>query len=197
MRLFVSVEPSPAARAALAGRLAAVDLGAARLIPADLWHVTLAFLGEVADGHVTDLRPALARVAATANPLSLRLSSAGVFPSVRRSAVLWIGLGGDVAALQVLAGDVVRAVGQTGVRLERRAFAAHLTVARYRQPQPAAAQAAIAALAEYVGPPFDVAEIHLMRSHLGPRPRHEQIDRWALGGTRRAATTTPARPTRR
>ena len=72
-----------------------------------------------------------------------------------------------------------------------------LTVARYRQPQPAAAQAAIAALAEYVGPPFDVAEIHLMRSHLGPRPRHEQIDRWALGGTRRAATTTPARPTRR
>lgn len=182
MRLFVSVEPSAAARAALAGRLAAVDVGAARLIPAERWHVTLAFLGEVADGRVTDLQERLAGAAATATPLSLRLSSAGVFPSAGRPSVLWVGLGGDLAALRVLAGAVTQAVRQTGVRLERRPFAAHLTVARYREPQPAAAQAAVDALAAYVGPPFDAAEIHLMRSHLGPHPRHEQIGRWALTG---------------
>jgi 2'-5' RNA ligase len=38
------------------------------------------------------------------------------------------------------------------------------------------------ALAGYQGPPFRVTEVELVRSHLGPDPRHEPVAAWSLLG---------------
>lgn len=176
MRLFVSVEPSAAARAGLAQRIDGLDLTPARLIPAERWHITLAFLGEVADSVLPDLQEELGLAAQAARPLTLRLAGAGRFPAGGRPSVLWVGLAGDVEPLRRLAREVGRAVRRAGVRLQRRPFAAHLTVGRYRDAPPGAADAAVAALSAYTGPGFAVEELRLMRSHLGPHPRHEQVD---------------------
>jgi 2'-5' RNA ligase len=183
VRLFVSVEPSDDARSALAGRLAELDLAPARLVPAERWHITLAFLGEVADGRITALRDELAVVARAAARFRLRLSAVGRFPARGRPSVLWVGLAGDLPEVRRLAADVGTAVRRGGVRLERRPFAPHLTVARYRGAPPGAADAALAMLLPYDGPPFEVAELQLLRSHLGPQPRHEPIGAWRLGFT--------------
>jgi 2'-5' RNA ligase len=185
VRLFVSVEPSDDARSALAGRLAELDLTPARPVPAERWHITLAFLGEVADGRVTALRDELATVARAAGWFPLRLSAAGTFPARGCPSALWIGLAGDLPELRRLAANVGTAVRRCGVRLERRPFAPHLTVARYRVAPPGAADAALAMLSPYDGPPFEVGELQLVRSHLGPHPRHEPVAGWPLAADRR------------
>ena len=181
MRLFVSVEPSAAAVTALTEALDALDLGPARLVPTERWHVTLAFLGEVGDQRLPALSQALQGVAAGAPAMRLQLSGAGAFPARGRPSVLWVGVSGDVEPLRRLAVAVARASRQAGVRLERRRFAPHLTIARYRQAPAGAATLAVAGLTAHTGPPFAVERLQLMRSHLGPRPRHEEVAAWRLG----------------
>lgn len=184
MRLFVSVEPSPAARAALADELGRIDVAPARLVAPERWHVTLAFLGEIDVGRVPALDVRLAEVAAGAVPMQLRLAGAGVFPSRARPAVLWVGLAGDVEPVRRLAGAVARSLREAGVEREGRRFAPHLTIARYRNAPAGAAAATVAELSQHAGPRFAVEEVQLMRSHLGPNPRHEAIGTWRLGGQR-------------
>lgn len=193
MRLFVSVEPSPEARAALAGVLGQIDIAPARSVSPERWHVTLAFLGEIDAGRVPALSAALAGVAAGAQPMQLRLSGAGVFPSSARPAVLWIGLGGDVDQLTRLADAVGGSLRSAGVELERRPFAAHLTVARYRNAPASALAATVAQLSQHNGPPFTASEMRLMRSYPGPHPRHEAMQTWPLGdrSTPAAAAESP------
>ena len=184
MRLFVSVDLSPAAREALVAAVGRLDLTPARLVSPERWHITLAFLGEVVPDRLPALGGRLAGVAEAAVPLQLRLSGSGVFPARGRPSVLWVGLTGDVDGLRRLAGAVARSVRAAGVRLERRKFAPHVTIARYRSAPAGAASAPLAELAGHSGPRFRVEQLHLMRSHLGPRPRHELVEAWQLGGQR-------------
>jgi len=188
VRLFVSVEPPADARAALAEALDRRDIGPARLVSPERWHITLAFLGEVYHDRVLVLGSRLAEVAARAAPLQLGLAGAGVFPSRGRPSVLWVGLTGDIEPLRELAGTVASSLRQAGVRLERRRFAPHLTVARYRNAAAGAsatkAAVAVAELSGHSGPRFTVEEIRLMRSHLGRHPWHEPVGAWRLAGQR-------------
>lgn len=181
MRLFVGVEPSPKARNDLADRLDAIDLAPARPLPRERWHITLAFLGEVAEYQLPHLTGRLAGVASSSGPMSLTLSGAGAFPSVGRPSVLWVGLAGDVAALRDLATEVAVAVSEAGVVLEGRPFAAHLTIARFPDRSPRAARPALTGLSSYAGPLFAVEEVRLMRSRLGRHPQHEPLAVWRLG----------------
>jgi 2'-5' RNA ligase len=179
MRLFVAAEPSPEAVSALRRRVEALGaVPGARWVPAERWHLTLAFLGEVAEQREPAVAAALSAV--TAAPLRLRLAGAGTFPPRGRPSVLWVGLGGDVPALEGLARAVRRAVRGAGVRLERRPYRPHLTVARFRG-QAADGAAAVSALADLDGPDFVVDRFALVRSRLGPQPSHEPLRHWPLG----------------
>lgn len=182
MRLFVSVEPSAAARTELSSTISGLDVAPARPVAPERWHITLAFLGDIDGGGVPAVRDGLAAVAAGVGPLRLRLAGAGVFPDPRRPAVLWIGLTGDVDPLRRLAAQVTDALRAAGVCVERRRFAPHVTVARYRNARADATVATVAQLSGYSGPDFTITEMHLMRSHLGSPPRHDVVDTWRLGG---------------
>ena len=181
MRLFVSVEPSTAAVAALTRALAAADLGATRPVPAERWHITLAFLGEVGADRLPRLEGGLASATASLQRIRLQVSGGGTFPRRGGPSVLWAGLTGDVDGLRRVALAVRRAVRGAGVPLEKRPFAPHLTVERYRNAPPGAADAAVTALSRHTGPAFEIDEVRLMRSHLGPHPRHELVRSWQLG----------------
>src|SRR5512135_3357040 len=81
MRLFVALWPSPEAIGELATVLADAvprtpDL---RWVGSDQWHVTLAFLGEVADPHRPELERRLTRVATRYPPVALRFAGGGRF----------------------------------------------------------------------------------------------------------------------
>jgi 2'-5' RNA ligase len=164
VRLFVAVRPPADALQDLAAALPRRPAGA------DRWHVTLAFLGDVADPH--PLLAPLRAAAAGCPPVELRLRGSGEF---RRSRAVWVGLAGDVAALEALAAAVASACRSAGVRLEDRPYRPHLTIGRRSAADPGP-------LADYAGPPWRGREVELVRSHLGRPVRHEVLERFALLG---------------
>ena len=162
MRLFVAVRPPAEAVEHLVAALPRWPSEPSR------WHLTLAFLGEVADpAPVADeVRAVVAAVPSF--PLALRGS--GTFG---RGAVVWVGLGGDVPALRSLAAAAVRACRAAGADVDDRPYRPHLTVGRKGHPD-------VAALAAYDGPVWPVTEVELVRSDVGRTVRHTVLERFPL-----------------
>ena len=183
MRLFVSVEPSAEALRSLEAVVGSLrpQVRGARWTGPERWHLTLAFLGEVAEEVAPRVAAELAAAARPAGPIQLRVAGGGTFPPRGRPRVLWAGLDGQTDELGRLARAVGRGVRHAGVRLERRQFRAHVTLARFRD-RDADARAAVRTLAGYAGPWFTIDELHFVRSYLGPNPRHEKLDSWSLAG---------------
>ena len=94
MRLFVALNFLPPVREALwaaTARLRDLDLPV-KWVRGEAVHLTLKFLGDVADERVPELAAALTSAAAGARPLSLALGGFGVFPDFRRPRVVWVGI---------------------------------------------------------------------------------------------------------
>jgi len=184
VRLFVALRPPPEERAHLQERLASLGSGRGQLrwTPTDLWHLTLAFLGEVDERRYAELTPRLARAAGRAGELALSLEHAGTFPRrADRARVLWVGLAGDRPAVTRLAGAVSAAARRSGIPVEDRRFSPHLTLARARPSGGVDVTSIVRGLSAYAGPPWAATELELVRSHLGSSVRHEILARWALG----------------
>jgi 2'-5' RNA ligase len=189
VRLFVAGVPEPAALDHLDRALEAVRRlpGGPRWIDRARWHLTMVFVGELAEDRADRLATALGALPAGHRAVHLRLSGGGTFPDHGRPQVLWVGIVGaggsdgepELQRLSGLAKATARAARQAGARLERRPFRPHLTLGRWR-PGDHTDRAVAAALADYHGPPFRLTEVVLMRSHLGPNPRYERLAAWPL-----------------
>jgi 2'-5' RNA ligase len=178
VRLFVAVWPSAPAVADLASAVSAlhVDGTAPQWLPANRWHVTLAFLGEVDDATVSRLRAGLGRRARRAAPTELQLTGAGRFGR----GVLWVGVAGDVVPLTELATHTAAAARRTGIEVEDRRFHPHLTVARGRPGADLGPWAK--ALASYAGPAWPMDRVSLVQSQLGPKPTYTELGSWPIAG---------------
>jgi RNA 2',3'-cyclic 3'-phosphodiesterase len=197
MRLFVGVAPPAAV-------LDDLDAVCAPLRPSredlrwtsrELWHITLAFLGEVAEEKLVRLMPRLERAARRHVAFGLSLAGAGAFPGPARANVLWTGLSGDRKALGELAMSVSAGARRAGAPPpdEGRRYRPHVTLARCRAPVDV--RPIVAELAAYQGPVWAVEEIYLIRSTLahqtrahdtraqetrGGQPRYEPLGSWKL-----------------
>lgn len=188
MRLFVAVVPPDEALEHLSAGLDAARTREAdvlgnetlRWARPDTWHLTLAFLGELADKRVPDLDRRLHRAASRHAACEVALTGSGRFDG----RVLWIGFSGEVAVLRRLAGSVQAASRRAGADVDERPLRAHITLARAREPTDL--RPAVAALADYAGPPWTAHELVLVRSRLGAGPGrtalHEVISRHPLAG---------------
>jgi 2'-5' RNA ligase len=163
VRLFVAVFPSDEARADLKRRLASATRAGdrrsrdtVRLTPADRWHITLRFLGEVADERQADVERALDGAAAR-ETFALRLAGGGRFGK-GSSTALWAGVDGDLAALADLHAGVRDALNAGGLTGDDRPLTPHLTVAYARD------NGVLRTLVDYVGPQWTVDEFVLVRS---------------------------------
>jgi RNA 2',3'-cyclic 3'-phosphodiesterase len=186
VRLFVALAIAAPARREVARRLESLRhrrLPPARWVDPDVLHLTLLFLGEVAEERVADLRQSLATACAPHPPLDLGLSGAGWFPPERPARVLWVGVaaGSELAALQR---DVAAAAGDLAPD-ESRPYHPHVTLARCDPPWPAVeAQRFAAAFAGPLAAPFGVEQAVLVHSRLGKGgARHETIAAFPLAGT--------------
>jgi 2'-5' RNA ligase len=103
-------------------------------VPAENWHVTVAFLGEVQSRSLARLDAAVAPAAAACPPLSLTLSALEWFPSPLKPRLLTLRVDADEALL-TLQSDVVAALRREGFHTENRPFRPHLTLARLRGSQ--------------------------------------------------------------
>jgi RNA 2',3'-cyclic 3'-phosphodiesterase len=178
MRLFAAVDPPDNAAADLERSLRrkGPDL---RWVPATQWHITTAFYGEVSPETAEDLRERLERAATRTAPLSLQIKGAGCFPRRPNAAkVLWAAIAGDIDELSRLADRCVASGRRCGITMEKRAFQAHLTLARARTPTDLGQ---LSDLWSYEGPTWTAETLRLVRSTLGAEVRHETIAEWSLG----------------
>src|SRR5262245_14876749 len=178
MRLFVGVELPPDVgsqidpaveklRARLRGSCPKLD---ARWVESDKLHITLWFLGETADGRVPAVTADLALPFRSA-AFPRRLGGFGAFPSSGPARVIWIGIPQGGIELRSLNAEITERVVPLGFEPEQRPFAAHLTVARVRDPQTTRGRAVRQALdAESLAiPAFTVTSVTLFRSRLSPK----------------------------
>jgi len=143
-------------------------------------HLTLRFLGDSEAAALAALERVLAELGTRCAPFALRLAGLGAFPNERKPRVLWVGLDGDMAALQLLQRQIEEAVQGLGWQAEQRAFRPHLTLGRVRAHQELSMSAGGDA------PPdlsFAVAEVELIESRLHKRgPQYHTLYRAALMG---------------
>src|ERR1700680_4986522 len=95
-------------------------------------HVTLKFIGEWPEEKLPQLNAALRSIPPRAE-IPVEVKSLGWFPNAHHPRVFWAAVvGGD--ALGALARDTDAALGPLGIAKEDRAFTAHLTLARIKEP---------------------------------------------------------------
>jgi len=154
-----------------------------RWIAPEALHLTLSFLGEVAEQRMDELMTALGAVAIRHNPFAIRLAGIGAFPGLRRPRVLWLGVADD-GSLARLQSHTAAALEPLGFPREQRAYNPHLTLARARSEARPGAFGTLAAAAEGVTHEsvVEVNSIDLMRSHLSRSgARYEKIASAVLG----------------
>jgi RNA 2',3'-cyclic 3'-phosphodiesterase len=186
VRLFVAIVPPPDVLADLEARTAPLRPAwpALRWTGSESWHLTLAFLGQVADDRLPELDTRLARAAARHPAQDLAIQGGGAFPGPARATVVWAGLRADGTALAALAASVAAGARRAGAPPpdENRRYRPHLTLARLREP--ADVRPLTVELARLAGPPWTASEIQLIQSHppAGVRqpPVYTTVARWPL-----------------
>jgi RNA 2',3'-cyclic 3'-phosphodiesterase len=136
MRLFLGIEIDDAVRrraAAIADAAEALVSGTlvVRWIAAENLHITLWFLGEVAEARVPALLAAVDRPFAVP-PFDLRLGGLGAFPPSGVPRVLWLGVRDGAQSLANLHAQLADRLQPLGFAAERRPFSAHLTIGRIK-----------------------------------------------------------------
>jgi len=139
MCLFVALEIPAAVRDNLAAQMKELrDLSRQVADKRPRWmrpenlHVTLKFIGEVSPANLENIREALTAIHRDA-PVHLEFRGLGFFPSQQHPRVLWAGIEAS-PNLPSLAADIDSALETQGVAREERAFAPHLTLARFEPP---------------------------------------------------------------
>jgi 2'-5' RNA ligase len=133
-------------------------------------HLTLKFLGNISQDIVGNITAALEEAVRGISPFHLEVKGLGVFPSLRRVQVVWVGVTGEVDRLRQLQQHVESTLAPLGFTPESRPFTPHLTLARLRdRATPDERQKLgqlIASTSFDTAYSLDVDSVHLMRSQL-------------------------------
>lgn len=174
MRLFVAAELPDALLDALSETSALLrGQVRGRFVGPDLFHVTLAFLGEVPAAQADNVARLVAASCSDAAPFSTTLAALGTFgrPS---SAVLWQGFDEGRKEWSQLSSDVRSSLRDGGYAFDTKGFIPHVTLMRKadvthgRLPMPVVERG-------------EVQTVSLFMSDLsGVRPRYSAIERICL-----------------
>lgn len=181
-RLFVAL-PVPAhvrtliTAAAAPARDAAPELTWTR---SEGWHLTLGFLGDVADEAVADVGRVIAAVVAPRAAITCALDR----PDRFGHRTLWLGVRDDPDGAISSLGDAVQGgLEAAGLPVRPRPVRPHLTLARASRTGAEVSDAVVGSVAP-VGASWEADEVQLVRSHLGGGPaRYEPVGAWPLAGS--------------
>ena len=174
MRLFIAAELPLEIRDALAETSACLrDAVSGRFVGPDLFHVTLAFLGDVSASKIARIEAVMERACAQYEPFDVVLGGLGTFGKPSR-ATLWQGFS-DAGDLAPLARGIRDGLAADGFSFDAKAFRPHVTLMRNADvsggevPMPAMARGTI-------------RTVTLFSSDLsGSRPVYEAVVRVVLG----------------
>lgn len=110
-----------------------------RWIPTENLHLTVWFLGEVSDARATAVIESLA-APMTTPAFTIHLAGCGAFPPSGPPRVVWLGVTEGLEALSRAHDEVGERLRPWGFIPEGRAYSAHLTIARVKDPLRGAAR---------------------------------------------------------
>jgi RNA 2',3'-cyclic 3'-phosphodiesterase len=146
------------------------SLGDVKWVRPEGIHLTLKFFGSVGMDEVERIAPVVAGMAGRTAPMVLSLEKAGGFPDLRRTRVLWIGVGGEIEKLAALQRDIEDGLEGAGFAREERPFTPHLTLGRARDSRSgiAGAREAITGLEGRIEGSLTAGGLVLYKSDLRP-----------------------------
>jgi 2'-5' RNA ligase len=167
-------------------RQMAQELPSVRWVDPKGIHLTLAFLGDLTDERLVEAMQAAKATAPGVVPFEIRLSRLGVFDSLLRPRVIWVGIDEPSGALQHLHRTLNRELEKRDFTVEKRPYSPHLTLARIKVPlKPEERQSLPGFLKEtkMVSPsPYRVGRLSVMKSELlRSGARYTHLGDYALG----------------
>jgi 2'-5' RNA ligase len=128
MRVFIAIDVPTEIRNRLAALQEKIRTSttAARWVAPESIHVTLKFIGEMPEKRREDIDQALRGL--TWKHIRVSVRGIGFFPGARSPRVFWAGL--EATSMEGLAKEIDLRLERAGFDRERRAFRAHLTLAR-------------------------------------------------------------------
>lgn len=96
-------------------------------------HLTLKFLGDINTSDIENIGKEIVEAAKEYPPLNLTAKGMGVFPSIKRPRVIWIGITGQIHRLMVLQKTLDKRLETIGFPRENRPFKGHLTIGRIKR----------------------------------------------------------------
>jgi 2'-5' RNA ligase len=153
-------------------------------------HLTLHFLGDLAEDQLENVSRTVSDAAAPHTPFSLSLSSLGCFPNLRRARIVWVGITGDTDRLVALQSDLGdRLKKGIGFEPESRTYSPHLTIGRVKKGLTQNPLRELGQILEQQIPrvgrlaTLPVDYIHFIRSDLKPDgPVYTSLAKAPLGG---------------
>ena len=132
-------------------------------------HLTLKFLGNVTAAETEAIKQAMQEAGAGSTPISITSKGIGVFPSIKRPRVLWVGIGGQIDALIELQRTLDEKLAAIGFAKEKRAFKGHLTMGRVKDRiDPKRLMGAMKVHLGFETEPFVADRMTLFKSDLKP-----------------------------
>lgn len=175
-RLFIAVDPNSSVAAQLEKTVAELKPRVKALLPRaearwysrEHFHLTLKFLGSVADEAIDPICAAVDSAVEGLAPFQLTARGLGAFPGLSCPRVVWAGIDDSNGILQDLAKRVDLATQPLGFPGEEREFEPHFTLARLKDASQA--QRLFEKAAEERFGTFQVEEVILYESKLRAGP---------------------------
>lgn len=169
-RVFTAVALPYEVRHALAEEVKTLRIPG-KVAPAQNWHITLRFCGTIDEVAFDRFLDGLARVE-DEPAFKIRLTGYGAFPNIRRSTVVWAGVGDGAAELTRLNEIAEDAARSAGLEPEERPYHPHVTLSRVRPPENTAHL-----LDETLDLSWRCGGVVVYQSHLGGGPaRYESLE---------------------
>ncbi len=97
-------------------------------------HLTLKFLGDVeADLLNQEVLPRLDQISLNFKALSFALRGVGVFPTLQKPRIFWLGIEGDLSELKRLQMNIEKQLKDLPLHLEKNEFHPHITLGRIKE----------------------------------------------------------------
>jgi len=176
IRAFIAIELSDAVKDSLSSirhMLRSAEHPYVKWVAPEGIHLTLKFLGNIAQDRVPQITEAIAQAAQDVAPFQIQIGRLGAFPNMGRPQVIWVAIEGEVEGLIALQRGIDQALIPLGFAPESRSFTPHLTLGRLRERASPAERKRIGermiATEFEGGSAMEVSEISLMRSKLTPQ----------------------------
>jgi len=154
-----------------------------RWVRVDNIHLTVLFMGDVREGDISAIAREIEQVCYGFHPFDIFLKGLGFFPDRRRPRVLWAGYDGDIERMSSLRDVLQERLMPFEIKEDKRQFAPHLTLGRFRNPGKGA-PVLDETITRYQGlssTAFRIHELILFKSELRPQgTQYNSLESWTM-----------------